>query len=46
MPTLHTVYCVLVREHLVGNKLSGELDGALRVCIKSINEIKAHPLNS
>ena len=43
VPTLHTVFFVSYTEHLVVKKLSGELDGALRACIKSIT---ARPLNS
>jgi len=41
-----TVHCVLHRNHLVAKKLSGELHEALMICIRSINKIKAHPLNS
>ena len=41
-----TVHCVLHRHHLVAKKLSGELHDALKVCIRPVNKIKAHPLNS
>jgi len=41
-----TIHCVLHRTHLVAKKLSGELHEALMICIRSINKIKAHPLNS
>jgi len=43
---VRTVHCVLHRHHLVAKKLSGELHDALKVCIRSVNKIKAHPLNS
>ncbi|XP_023233556.1 zinc finger BED domain-containing protein 5-like [Centruroides sculpturatus] len=46
VPKVHTVHCVLHRQHLVAKKLSGELHDTLKVCIRSINKIKAHPLNS
>lgn len=46
VPTVRTVHCVLHRQHLVAKKLSGELHVALKICIKSINKIKAHPLHS
>ena len=39
------IHCVLHRHHLVAKKLSGELHNALKVCIRSIDKIKAHPLN-
>ncbi|KAF2365106.1 Ribonuclease H-like domain [Trinorchestia longiramus] len=45
VPTVYAVHCVLHRQHLVAKKLSGELHEALKVCIRSINKIKAHPLN-
>ena len=40
--TVHTVH----RQHIVDIKLSGELHEAMKVCIKSINEVKAHLHNS
>ncbi|XP_076040808.1 protein FAM200C-like [Oratosquilla oratoria] len=43
---VHTLHCVLHRQHLVAKKLMSELNDALKLCIKSINKIKAHPLNS
>ena len=46
VPDVRTVHCVLHRQHLVAKKLSGGLDDALKVCIRPINKIKAHPLNS
>jgi hypothetical protein len=45
-PHVVTAHCVLHRIHLVAKKLSGELHEALMICIRSINKIKAHPLNS
>ena len=41
-----TVHCVLHRQHVVAKKLRGELHDAMKVCIRTINKIKAHPLNS
>ncbi|KAK4319476.1 hypothetical protein Pmani_009579 [Petrolisthes manimaculis] len=46
VPDVRTVHCVLNRQHLVAKKLSGELHDALKVCIRAVNKIKAHPLNS
>ena len=46
VPDVRTIHCVLHRQHLVAKKLSDELHDALKVCIRSINKIKAHPLNS
>lgn len=46
VPDVRTVHCVLHRQHLVAKKLSGELHDALKVCIRAVNKIKAHPLNS
>jgi len=46
VPHMVTVHCVLHRTHLVPKRLSGELHEALMICIRSINKIKAHPLNS
>jgi hypothetical protein len=46
VPHVVTVHCVLHRIHLIAKKLSGELHEALMICIRSINKIKAHPLNS
>ena len=46
VPHVVTVHCVLHRNHLVAKKLSGELHKALMICIRLINKIKAHPLNS
>jgi len=46
VPHVVTVHCVLHRTHLAAKKLSGELHEALMICIRSINKIKAHPLNS
>ena len=43
---VHTVHCVLHKQLLVAKKLSGELHDSLKVCIKSINKIKADPHNS
>ncbi|KAF2348138.1 hypothetical protein FHG87_021106 [Trinorchestia longiramus] len=45
VPTVCAVHCVLRRQHLVAKNLSGELHEPLKVCIRSINKIKAHPLN-
>jgi len=42
VPHVVTVHCVLHRTHLVAKKLSGELNEALMICIRSINKIKAH----
>ncbi|XP_076049445.1 zinc finger BED domain-containing protein 5-like [Oratosquilla oratoria] len=44
--SVRTVHCVLDKHHLVAKELSGELHDALTVCIRSVNKIKAHPLNS
>jgi len=46
VPAVRTVHCVLQRQHLVAKKLSDGLHDALKVCIRPINKIKAHPLNS
>ena len=46
VPHVVTVHCVLHRTHLVAKKLSSELHEALMVCIRPINKIRAHPLNS
>ncbi|XP_064098766.1 protein FAM200C-like [Macrobrachium nipponense] len=46
VPDVRTEHCVLYRQHLVGKKLSDGLHDALKVCIRAINKIKAHPLNS
>ena len=46
VPNVYTIHCVLNRHHHVAKKLSGELHDALKVCIRSINKTKAHPLNS
>ena len=46
VPKVFTIHCILHRHHLVAKKLSGELYEALKVCIRAINKIKAHPLNS
>lgn len=46
VPDVLTIHCILHRSHLVAKKLSGELHDALTVCVKAINKIKAHPLNS
>lgn len=46
VPNVRTVHCVLHRQHLVAKKLSGELHDVMKVCIRAINKIKAHPLNS
>ncbi|KAK4325525.1 hypothetical protein Pmani_003873 [Petrolisthes manimaculis] len=46
VPDVRTVHCVLNRQHLVAKKLSGELHDALKVCIRAVNKIKGHPLNS
>ena len=46
MPDMRTVHCVLHRQLLVAKKLSGELHGAMKVCIRIINKIEAHPFNS
>ncbi|KAF2347510.1 Ribonuclease H-like domain [Trinorchestia longiramus] len=45
VPSVYAVHCVLHRQHLVVKKLRGELHEALKVCIRSINKIKGHPLN-
>ena len=36
---------LLHRHHILVKKLSGELHNVLKVCIRLINKIKAHPLN-
>lgn len=46
VPTVYTVHCVLHRQYLVAKQLNGELHEALKVCVRCINKIKAHPLNS
>ena len=46
VPTVHTVYSDLHRQHLVGKKLIVEMHEALKVCIKSINKAKYHHLTS
>ena len=46
VPTVHTAHCVLHRQYPVANKLSDTLLGALKVLIKSIDEINAYPLYS
>ena len=46
VPHVVTLHCVLHRNHVVAKKLSGELHKALMICIRLINKIKAHPLNS
>jgi hypothetical protein len=46
VPHVVTSHCVLHRTHIVAKKLSGELHEALMICIRSINNIKAHPVNS
>ncbi|XP_066946097.1 protein FAM200C-like [Macrobrachium rosenbergii] len=45
VPDVCTVHYVLHRL-LVAKKLSDGLHDALKVCIRAINKIKAHPLNS
>lgn len=46
VPDVHTVHCVLHKQHPVAKKLSGALHDVMKVCIRAINTIKAHPLNS
>ena len=46
VPGVRTIHCVLHRNHLVAKNLSNELHAALKVCIRSVNKIKAHPLSS
>ena len=46
VPSVQTIHCVLHRNHLVAKNLSNELHAALKVCIGSVNKIKAHPLSS
>ena len=43
---IRTVHCVCHRQHLVAKNLTDELHSALQVFIKTINKIKANPLNS
>ena len=46
VPGVRIIHCGLHRNHLVAKNLSSELHAALKVCIKSVNKIKAHPLSS
>ena len=43
VPIVHTACCVIHWQHHAAIKQSGELHEALKVCITSINRIKAHP---
>lgn len=46
VPDVRTIHCVLHRNNLVAKYLSPELYEALQFCIKSINQIRAQPLNA
>ena len=45
VPDVRTLHCVLHRQHVVVKKLNGELHDAMKVCVRTINKFKAHPLN-
>ena len=46
VPSVRTIHCVLHRNHLIAKNLSSELYAALKVCIRSVNEVKVRHLSS
>ena len=44
--SVSTIHCVLHQNHLVAKNLSNVLHDTLKMCIKSINQIRAYPLKS
>ena len=46
IPHVMTIHCVVHRQHLVAKNITEPLNSAMAIVIKSINKIKAHPLNS
>ena len=45
-PGVLTICCVLHRHHPVAKNFCMELYAASKVCIRSVNKIKVHPLSS
>ena len=41
-PLILSVYCVVHRHHLVGEKISSDLHESLRAVIQTVNKIKSH----